>query len=275
MILCGGMQSGGTTLVSWCFLQRRDTNGVLDMYILRPAFERVTEPTVWVKMTVGAFRWLDVCEFYRDLGWEPAPLLIVRDVRVAYASLMRKPYGANGTTGEDPPLRMRFRRFLRDWEIFRANGWPILEFETLLRDPRGVLQEACGRLGLPWDEGMMTWPKPLSDVAYVNERVQKTFAESLPDGSLMAAVRPEKAQAGIDEVPRTELEWLDRTFADYNLHHGYPERLAPPRADSEPLPIPIPRFEGTALHWYLSEIARLKDENWRLSAAGGARKDAS
>jgi len=31
MILCAGLQSGGTTLVSWTFLQRRDTNGVLDM----------------------------------------------------------------------------------------------------------------------------------------------------------------------------------------------------------------------------------------------------
>ena len=30
LILCGGLQSGGTTLVSYCFLQRADTDGVLD-----------------------------------------------------------------------------------------------------------------------------------------------------------------------------------------------------------------------------------------------------
>ena len=25
-----GLQSGGTTLISWCFLQRADTDGILD-----------------------------------------------------------------------------------------------------------------------------------------------------------------------------------------------------------------------------------------------------
>lgn len=30
LILCGGLQSGSTTLVSYCFLQRADTDGVLD-----------------------------------------------------------------------------------------------------------------------------------------------------------------------------------------------------------------------------------------------------
>src|SRR5690242_18747883 len=113
MILCAGLQSGGTTLVSWCFLQRADTNGVLDMAHdnLRVNFEAVTTPVVWVKMTVGAFRWSDVCQMYRDLGWQPEPLLVVRDVRATFASLMKKDYGFNGTTAEEPPLRMRFRRF--------------------------------------------------------------------------------------------------------------------------------------------------------------------
>src|SRR5438094_9826269 len=83
MILCAGLQSGGTTLVSWTFLQRRDTNGVLDMQnsIIHASFDRVVEPIVWVKMTIGAFRWLEVCDVYRDLGWNPQPLLVVRDVR--------------------------------------------------------------------------------------------------------------------------------------------------------------------------------------------------
>ena len=30
LILCGGLQSSGTTLISYCFLQRGDTDGVLD-----------------------------------------------------------------------------------------------------------------------------------------------------------------------------------------------------------------------------------------------------
>src|SRR5262249_29100148 len=89
MILAAGLQSGGTTIVSWCFLQRRDTNGVLDMAneSIHVSFGKVTEPIVWVKMTVGSFRWFDVSEVYRDLGWQPEPLLIVRDVRSAFSSL--------------------------------------------------------------------------------------------------------------------------------------------------------------------------------------------
>jgi hypothetical protein len=77
MILCGGLQSSGTTLVSWCSLQRQDVNGVLDMShdLIMYSFDRVKEPIVWVKMTIGAFRWLDVYETYRDLGWNPEPLL--------------------------------------------------------------------------------------------------------------------------------------------------------------------------------------------------------
>jgi len=265
MILCGGMQSGGTTLVSWCMLQRRDANGVLDMPndIVRVSFDRVTEPILWVKMTVGAFRWLELFELYTDLGWRPEPLLIVRDTRMVCASLARKPYGANGTTGGDPPLRVRFRRFLRDWEVFRANGWPLVKFEDLLRDERAALEQAGRALGLPWDEGMLTWPKRLPDIAYV-DGTQKTFAESLAQGSLTAALRRDRAQATLDHLPPAELEWLDETFAAYNHHHGYPRRLAPGRTGSLPPPVPIPRFEGTALHWYLSEIERLKAENERL-----------
>src|SRR5262249_31765043 len=123
-ILCGGLQSGGTTLVSWCFLQRRDTDGVLDMPhdTIRTSFERIQTPIVWCKMPIGAFRWLDVCEVYQDLGWSPEAVLVVRDVRSAFASLMKKEYGYNGTTAEEPPLRMRFRRFLRDWELFQSRG---------------------------------------------------------------------------------------------------------------------------------------------------------
>ncbi len=30
LLLCGGLQSSGTTLISYCFLQRGDTDGVLD-----------------------------------------------------------------------------------------------------------------------------------------------------------------------------------------------------------------------------------------------------
>jgi hypothetical protein len=264
LILCAGLQSGGTTLISWCFLQRRDTNGVLDMPhdVIYTTFERVREPVLWVKMTVAAFRWLDVSEVYRDLGWRPEPLLVVRDVRAAYASLLTKYYGFNGTTAEEPPLRLRFRRFLRDWELFQASGWPILKYEDVVRDEHARLRAACAQLALPWDEGMVGWPKPLEEIAYAKEP-NATFAESIGKGSFSAAKRPEKAEMRIDRLPRTELEWLEETFADYNRVHDYPAHIHPPPGPAELYP---PRFEGTKREWWVTEYHRLYDENERLRA---------
>jgi hypothetical protein len=271
MILCAGLQSGGTTLVSWCFLQRRDTNGVLDTPsdLIQPRFERVREPIVWVKQTVASFRWLDLCETYRDLGWEPEPLLIVRDVRAAYSSLIRKSYGVNGTTAEDPPLRMRFRRFLRDWELFRAHGWPIIKFEDLIRDHRATLAKACTELSLPWDEGMITWPKKPSEIAYGKENwgkksIQESFEKSIQKGNLAAATMQDRAKMRLDNLPASELRWLEETFSDYNSFHHYPKEVRPTLGEKVPTNMPSPCYQGTAREWYHTEMDKLRSENWRL-----------
>ena len=265
MILCAGLQSGGTTLISWCFLQRQDTNGVLDMPHdnIRILFDKVATPIVWCKMTVGAFRWLDVSETYRDLGWHPEPLLIVRDVRTAFASLLKKDYGFNGTTAEEAPLRMRFRRFLRDWELFRANCWPIIKYEDFIRDERDTLVKACQSLRVSWDEGMTSWSKSLSTIAYVNEP-NETFMRSIQNGSLSAAKLDHKAAMCIDHLPQSELEWLEEAFAAYNDFHGYPRRARPLSKELIPLSLDPPRFDGTSRHWYYSEIERLRSENDKL-----------
>ena len=52
-----------------------------------------------------------------DEGWDVLPLLVVRDVRSVFRSLLGKDYGSNGITAEEPPLRMRLRRFEEDWNI--------------------------------------------------------------------------------------------------------------------------------------------------------------
>ena len=266
LILCAGLQSSGTTLVSWCFLQRLDTNGVLDMPhdTLQVSFEKVEEPIVWCKMTIGAFRWLDVYETYCDLGWQPEPLLVVRDVRAAFSSLITKEYGFNGTTAEEPPLRMRFRRFLRDWELFRANGWPILKYEDFIQDGRSVLPKICSALTLSWDEGMIAWPKKLSQIAYVGPDPNQTFLKSIEKGSLTAAKLPDKVLIQIDQLSQTELRWLEKTFAAYNDYHHYPLKIGPATRSNNPTYLGPPRFEGTARQWYYSENDRLRSENERL-----------
>lgn len=262
MILCAGLQSGGTTLPSWCFLQRRDTNGVLDMPsdVIQPSFDRVTEPIVWCKMTIASYRWVDLAGIYRDLGWNPEPLLVVRDVRAAYSSLSRKWYGVNGTTAEDPPLRMRFRRFLQDWELFSSRGWPTLKYEDLIADERASLISICGALSLQWDEAMLTWPKLMSDIAYVG-KMNKTFQESVEKGSLARAKLRDRAQVNVDQLPQYELKWLEDTFEHYNEVHGYQRHIKPSEYREDSARISEPRFDGTARHWYYSENKRLRAEN--------------
>jgi hypothetical protein len=259
LVLCAGLQSSGSTLVSWCFLQRADTNGVLDMENSRihTSFEGASEPIVWVKMTIGAFRWLDVAETYRDLGWTPEPLLVVRDVRAAYGSLMTKEYGFNGVTAEEPPLRMWLRRFLQDWELFRERGWPMLGFEELLEDGEGALRRTCADLRMPFDDAMLTWPKRLSDVAYVLPGPNRTFAQSVAAGSLARATARAAAADETEALPEEELQWLEEAFAHFNEVQGYPVR-APVAAKNAP---PVqPRYEGSRRYRLHEEIERLRRE---------------
>ena len=184
LLLCAGLQSGGTTLVSWCFLQRRDVNGILDAIAdVLPRIPRVSEPYAWCKFTVAAFRLQEAVAHYQDAGWRVRPLLVVRDPRAVFRSLVSKPYGHNGTSAEDPPIRMRLRRFREDWNHARGAGWPILSFERFLLQPEQSLRGLCRELDLPWDEGMMSWPKTLSDIAVAdwgNPTFHRTMKQDLP-----------------------------------------------------------------------------------------------
>jgi hypothetical protein len=265
MILCTGMQSGGTTLVSWCFLQRRDTNGVLDMPsdVLRVAFEKVVEPLAWCKTTSTSFRWIDIAGVYGDLGWQPEPFLVARDVRATYASLSQKWYGFNGTTAEDPPLRLRFRRFLEDWRLFRHEGWPVLKYEDVVTRGSDALRDACDDLSLPWDEAMATWPKKSTDIAYA-DRLNESFQASMDGGSLKHATLREKADLPLNAIPPTELAWLEDQFAEYNEVHGYPAHASSAALRGVDPVAPIPRYEGTVRDWLYRELDRLETENYFL-----------
>lgn len=221
LILCSGLQSGGTTLVSWCFLQRPDMSGILDMSSeviqLMPYLDT---PLGWCKFTTCCFRWEDVADFFRDQGWVIRPLLVVRDVREAYCSLRTKPYGLNGMTAEDPPLRLRFRRFLRDWEQFRSNGWPIMRFESLLAEPRVTLEDCCKQLGIPWYDDMIDWPKPISNINGI-ELANLTFRTSLSSEGLKQTIIPKQKGTSLKNISADDLAWLEETFYEYNRENNY------------------------------------------------------
>jgi hypothetical protein len=243
MILCAGTQSSGSTLTSWCFLQRPDMDGVLDArFDHLPKMPEVRPNAIpWIKFTVSCFRFVDVQGHLEDEGYSVCPLLVVRDVRCVFNSLITKKYGRNGITADDPPIRLRLRRFLQDWQLFRERQWPMLRYEDLTLDPLGALHTVCRQMRLDWDDSMNSWPKPIDQIAdcrYGN----KTFRTDR-GGTLIDSVKPSFSTACTHNIPPADLDWLEREFAGFNTAMGYPAHV-PSTAPADP-PRAIPRFENT------------------------------
>lgn len=246
LILCAGTQSGGSTLLSWCFLQRADTDGVLDArFDMIPPAPAVTAPYLWVKMTIACFQLADAVEFYRDEGRDVRPILLVRDVRAVFNSLISKSYGRNGTTADDPPLRLRLRRFLRDWQHAREQGWPVFRFEDFLSQPRPTLEACCAALCLPWDEAMFTWPKKdeqIADARHGNE----TFRESSSGATGLQSALRTPGPLKLTHIPQDDLRWLEAEFETFNRENHYPLQIEPV---SSPPGRASPTYEATRRHW--------------------------
>lgn len=225
VILATGLQSSGSTLLSWCFLQRPDMNGTLDgdtdLVPLPPA--NIQTPFVWYKTTISCFTLAEQIAVLEDAGYQVKPLLVVRDVRAVWMSLMNKPYGRNGVTAEDPPLRLRLRRFLHSWKDAGARDIPMFRFEELLVRPESSLKALCERLDLPWQQAMLDWPKPahqIADARHGNAR----FMGSDKRG-LQSALDPSVAAQITGKIHEEDLAWLEETFSDYNASLGYPAHL--------------------------------------------------
>jgi len=256
LYLCAGTQSSGSTLISWCFLQRHDMDGVLDARFdhLPSVPEKLAGPLPWVKFTIACFRFSEVMSHFEDEGWTVRPLLVVRDVRSVFNSLIQKKYGRNGITADDPPIRLRLRRFLDDWRLFRDRGWPILRYEDFTNDPVKILQGACDHLALPWDDAMARWPKKLEQIAdpgFGNE----TFVLSR-GSSLQASIRPTLASVKTEHTPRGDLDWMEREFAEMNAALNYPAHVEP-TASHALGDRAVPRFENTRRYERLRRKYRL------------------
>ncbi len=224
LVVCAGLQSGGTTLISYCFLQRGDTDGVLDAdNDLLPALDpRLARPIAWYKTTISSFRLSEIATHYRDAGWDVRPLLVLRDLRAVWASLTKKEYGRNGITAEDPPLRLRVRRFVDDWRDLAATGAAMFRYEDFVAEPAMTLQGVCGQLGLPWDAAMLGWPKPPERIAHRNNGNESFLAPRGP-GVLESLARYKRPNA--PRLPADDLHWLETEFRDYNEANGYPLHL--------------------------------------------------
>lgn len=246
LVLCGGLQSSGTTLISYCFLQRGDTDGVLDAdNDLLPALDpRLARPVAWYKTTISSFRLSEIAQYYRDAGWDVRTLLVLRDLRAVWASLRKKSYGRNGITAEDPPLRLRLRRFVDDWRNAAATGTVLLRYEDFVKAPEHSLKHVCGQLGLAWDPAMIVWPKPAENIAdrkNGNGSFWNTCGSNLLETLAQYQGKPDQ-----QTLPAAELEWLEAEFRDFNKVSGYPLHWNVGASD-EPTSVIAnePRFEVT------------------------------
>jgi hypothetical protein len=284
LVVCAGLQSSGSTLVSYCFLQRADMDGVLDAeFDLLPALDPgLARPFAWYKTTISCFRLSEVAQHYRDAGWNVRSLLVMRDLRAVWASLCKKAYGRNGITAEDPPLRLRLRRFIDDWRSLEAEGGVKLRYEDFLTDPAETLKRACNQLGIAWDEAMLTWPKSPSHIAQQSGG-NDSFWKSRGGGALETIARYSKKPTA-PQLSAAELDWLETEFRDFNVANGYPLHLnsameSPSAMDSSE--IDRPSFEVTRryewetkrkpLRWLLARLGRrnaklIDQRSWKRAA---------
>jgi hypothetical protein len=249
LYLCGGTQCSGSSLISWCFLQRPDMDGVLDArFDMLPQLPKMSPNVLpWCKFTVACFRFSEVLSYFQDEGWEIAPLLVVRDERSVFNSLSKKRIGMNGITAEEPPLRLRLQRLRDDWRIFRDNAWPILRYESFVASPETELQNACSALQIPWDEAMISWPKTreqMADARWGSRVLHESRNQTLRD-----SLRTDRAAVQTQNILPDDFAWLEREFAEFNRDMNYAahvDYLAPTNLDSTRL---VPCYENTRRYW--------------------------
>lgn len=243
LYLCAGLQSSGSTLVSWCFLQRRDTDGVLDARNdVIPHIPAISRPRAWCKFTISSFRFTEMIGHFRDEGWEVHPVLVVRDVRAIFNSLLSKPYGSNGITAEEPPLRMRLRRFREDWEALKGRCAVVI-YERMLTGPQATLRKACDDLNIDWDPAMLEWPKPLAEIAdpgHGSPTFRKSRGSNFGDTADLSLIAPR-----VDRIPPGDLDWIEEEFAEFNRDLGYPARVSPAGENGHADPRAVPSWENT------------------------------
>jgi len=225
LYLCGGLEESGASLVSWCFWQRAEMRALIALAgDMLPGFQPAPDGrATWMMAALSSFRLSEMTHHYRDLGWDVHPLLVVRDLRAVWAALVQKPALHNGLTAEDPPLRVRFRRFVEDWELFRGRRWPMVRVEDLMSDAQRALRETCDRLELPWHDVMHRWPRPLApltDAALPDAGFHRLRGPNLPETLMNYAREPLP-----DAVAAADLEWLQTDFRQFNVENNYPPVL--------------------------------------------------
>ena len=79
-------------------------------------------------------------------------------------------------------------------------------------------------MGLEWDAAMVNWPKPAVAV-WDGTGGNQGFLDGMGD-NLSETLRPSEVTRALCKIGRTDVDWLDAVFADYNAALGYPPRFS-------------------------------------------------
>lgn len=260
LYLCGGMQSGGSTLVSWCFLQRHDLDGVLDMEnsLIYQDFSRVKSADVWLKMTIGSFRLAELVSLYEAQGWRVKPLLVHRELSATYRSLRGKSYGFDGATADEPPIFIRIQRYLADLDTAQTKDWPVLKYEELVNDAEATLRITCKLLDLAWDEAMVSWPKADGSIAYPENGNSSFLNTKHGSPNLQSALDKYRQQDKLCDVTNKP------SFIEVIVKATDPP-LPPAIAVAQSPLLPPVRFWGTQRQILYRELCELRDMEFDYS----------
>jgi hypothetical protein len=262
LYLCGALENGGATLLSWCFWQRVDIAPVIvpagnTLPAFRPAADgRAT----WAQVTIGSFRLSEMAHYYRQQGWDVHPLLVVSDLRPIWASQVN---ARAGEAGMGPPLQVRFRRFVDDWTLFLSKDWPTVRVDDLAADAERTLRNTADRLDLPWNDALQSWPRAVAELPKTRELDpdfdrfrRRNLAETLANYAQRAVPQA---------VAREDLQWLEREFQRFNIENSYPPILKTLQIWSDLVPTPAvsaslntgrspSRSASTPLRWILNRL---------------------
>jgi Sulfotransferase domain len=89
-------------------------------------------------------------------------ILLIRDPRLALSSRMRR-LEADGQPPDFPVREAGWRDFTRIHDALRHSrtdwtDYTVVDISHVRRHPSRMLAAICSRLGLPWDERMLSWP---------------------------------------------------------------------------------------------------------------------
>ena len=234
MYLCAGLQSSGTTLISWCFLQRSDMDGILDanndMFTDVPSVTRT--PFTWLKTTISSFRMAEMVDHYQDLGWIVRPLLICRDVREVVffptAARANAIWHQRHDRGRPAVAAEVSSGFWKIGELFRDEGLAhSLSYDQFLINPKKVLRRrhkarnSTSPGTTPWWPGRKPRSAIMETERHGNDTFRKNFGTNLWDSLKPTPKSPENLA-----IPSSEWFWLEKEFAQYNRVNGYLAHLS-------------------------------------------------